>query len=104
MEETKRNLQIIREIAKLIEQGREDEVKVEYQKQSVRVKLGIINLTNNIRRIIEDNERLNIEVREKERNLHRIIKVEQVLITVLIEENQRIRLEHQNTRSQNNNQ
>jgi len=32
MEETRRNLQIIEEIAKLIEQGKENEVKEEYRK------------------------------------------------------------------------
>jgi len=87
MEETRRNLQIIEEIAKLIEQGKEDEVKEEYRKQSVHIKLGIINLTNEIRKIIEDSERLNIEVRDREQNLERITKVLQTLEAVLLAEN-----------------
>ena len=66
MEIVRRNLQIIEEIAKLIKQGRENEIKEEYCKQSVHIKLGIINLTNEIRKIIEDSERLNIEVRDRE--------------------------------------
>ena len=67
MNETKINLQIVKEISKLLEQGKILYVENEYQKQSVPIKLGVINIALSIKRIIENNERFPIEVNERER-------------------------------------
>ena len=83
MNEIKINIKIVKEISKLLEQGKIIQVKNEYQKQSIHVKLGVINIALSIKRIIENNERFFIKINEKEENLRKIMTVIEILESVL---------------------